>query len=116
MDYLNEIYNKLEVAPTAQEARRLLENTFTLCADWGILYTDNEGKALALANHILQLKKRLEAGEDFPEIDGSIAEQVPLDYRDKAAQLLEALFPEYSIPLSENVLVAIHLSVATLNK
>lgn len=112
MDMLLAIKTRLGVSPNDMEADTLLKKAFAYTAQQGIAYEKSEDRALVFANHILELKKRLQDKEDFPEIEVSIAEQVPLNYRELSAELLAKLFPEAEIPFSEVVLVAIHLSVA----
>lgn len=112
MLYLADIEEKLNIYPEDIEAKNLLRSAFAFCLKLGIEFDNLQDKALAFANHILQLKNRLDQKEDFPEIDSSIADQVPMKYRKYADQLLGSLFPGYVTPFSEVVLVAIHLSVA----
>ncbi|MDD4402229.1 MAG: PRD domain-containing protein [Desulfitobacteriaceae bacterium] len=112
MEYQNVIAEKLGISRESKEERALIRSAFAYCSDVGIEFSNIENKALAFANHILQLKTRLDQGTDFPEIESSITDQVPLKYRNLAVQLLNKLFPKFKIPYSEVVFVAIHLSVA----
>lgn len=95
----------------ARANRGLLTSGFKFCTSHGIDYKQDD-LALAFANHIIELHKRLESGEDLPEFDNSISNQVPFRYRHFANILLKSLFPKHRLPESEIILLAIHLSVA----
>lgn len=112
MDLLGTIKTRLGVASDNLEDDALLREAFARSVQLGISFADKEDNALIYANHILALKERLLAKEDFPDIEEDIALQVPLHYRELSRELLTKMFPEYTIPFSEVILIAIHLHVA----
>jgi hypothetical protein len=110
---IDEVTKRLSLSPEERGAvERLLLAAASLAQAAG--FTMDDEACLGLGAHLGHLLRRLASGEKVTGVDAAMFEEVPLEFRTMAAQLLQPLFDQVAQPLDpvEAGLVALHFGAA----